>query len=327
MTSEDKELFSNNLPTPEELEQLSKTGHRNVSDPAFENGKARAPDVQRALDAMDLEEARKRKAETSDTYTVDALDIVRSPGKYQGEPGCAPYFDSMVMEGFGEDRNDGGSNVEVCNADRVAFPELMGIVRVVIRMSDTGFVSCTRQDADDVASDEDMMPECGECGEEMIGSECACTRADEPDEDAITTSDDKTFYQYGKCVLTVDADEDRNIALLNYMDAERFWPDTWSISDHGNAHRIDLAETTDAREARVRARGATWTVEDTDDDVMHICCMHPEAGAIRDHLQSLGGSRIEVGDATHAYVIVDSYSADEAIRELKASGYVVRDLR
>jgi len=65
--------------------------------------------------------------------------------------------------------------------------------------------------------------------------------ADEPDEDDLVTSDDRNFYQYGKRVLVVDEEEDRDDAIRAYMDREQFWPDAWSISDHGNAHRIDLS--------------------------------------------------------------------------------------
>lgn len=62
----------------------------------------------------------------------------------------------------------------------------------------------------------------------------------EPDEDAITTRDDRKFYQYGKMVLSIGPDDDRDDALVAYMNKEQFWPDCWSISDHGNPHLIDL---------------------------------------------------------------------------------------
>lgn len=86
--------------------------------------------------------------------------------------------------------------------------------------------------------------------------------ADEPDEGAITTTDHETFYQYGKRVLWRRSKNDSRwwyvsrpltdvflgdfgdceSALRAYMDRVRFWPDVWFISDHGNAHRIDLSE-------------------------------------------------------------------------------------
>lgn len=83
---------------------------------------------------------------------------------------------------------------------------------------------------------------------------------DEPDEDAITTTDHARFYQYGKLVLWVqggdstvpsDWSTDRGYlgtfnsceaALRAYMAREQFYPAVYFISDHGNAHLIDLSE-------------------------------------------------------------------------------------
>lgn len=59
--------------------------------------------------------------------------------------------------------------------------------------------------------------------------------SDEPDEDAITTHDHQIFYQYGKKYHTGDIE-----SLKAQMDKDKLWPDVWFISDHGNAHRIDL---------------------------------------------------------------------------------------
>jgi hypothetical protein len=93
-------------------------------------------------------------------------------------------------------------------------------------------------------------------------AEHECSRDDEPAEGDITTADHETFYQYGKVVLetarsnrnastwfgydngkqfVIKADDYR-AALRLYMDRVQFWPNVFSISDHGNAHLIDLGE-------------------------------------------------------------------------------------
>lgn len=89
--------------------------------------------------------------------------------------------------------------------------------------------------------------------------------SNEPDEDAITTTDHQTFYQYGKVILQLfgsrwryldgpvyrwlpsatdpedfHRDTDPVTALRIYMNLAQFWPDVWFISDHGNGHRIEL---------------------------------------------------------------------------------------
>ena len=63
---------------------------------------------------------------------------------------------------------------------------------------------------------------------------------DEPQEGDYTTEDHQKFYQYGKLVLELDEDADHVAELKKHMETEQFFPDAWFISDHGNAHRIEL---------------------------------------------------------------------------------------
>lgn len=62
----------------------------------------------------------------------------------------------------------------------------------------------------------------------------------EPEEGDLTSSNGTDWYQYGKKVLTIGIDDDRDAELLAFMDKEKFWPNCWSISDHGNAHLISF---------------------------------------------------------------------------------------
>lgn len=57
----------------------------------------------------------------------------------------------------------------------------------------------------------------------------------EPEEDDITTSDHQRWYQSGKLYHTGS-----EAALKLRMARDKFWPNVWSISDHGNAHLITL---------------------------------------------------------------------------------------
>lgn len=96
-----------------------------------------------------------------------------------------------------------------------------------------------------------------------IESEHEChSEDDEPQEGDITTEDHRTFYQDGRKVLEpatprVDIGTlwygysngvqfklravDHVAALRVYMEHVKFWPNVWWISDHGNAHRMDLS--------------------------------------------------------------------------------------
>jgi hypothetical protein len=83
----------------------------------------------------------------------------------------------------------------------------------------------------------------------------------EPQEDDLTTEDHAKFYQNGRRVLQcVDEGpiwtyrpssaspwiklgsfgDDHVAAIRAYMDRVQFWPNAWFISDHGNAHLMDL---------------------------------------------------------------------------------------
>lgn len=115
--------------------------------------------------------------------------------------------------------------------------------------------------------EDDTMATCADCGDEYLawqGDQHVC-RAQEPDEDSLTTDDHERFYQYGRLVLEATIRRDGEVshewfmydsgrqsrlgkydtceaALRAYMDRVQFWPDVYFISDHGNAHRIDLSE-------------------------------------------------------------------------------------
>jgi hypothetical protein len=87
----------------------------------------------------------------------------------------------------------------------------------------------------------------------------------EPQDGDLTTEDHETFYQDGRRVIEnargrndLDASETWYIrvngeqltilaktceqAVRAYMERTQFWPNVWFISDHGNAHLMDLSE-------------------------------------------------------------------------------------
>ena len=62
----------------------------------------------------------------------------------------------------------------------------------------------------------------------------------EPEEGDYTTTDHLNFYQYGKLALNVAEGDPWAHRLAEVMKDEGFWPNVWWISDHGNAHLIDM---------------------------------------------------------------------------------------
>jgi hypothetical protein len=68
---------------------------------------------------------------------------------------------------------------------------------------------------------------------------------DEPQDGDYQTEDHQRFYQYGKLVLTVPEDGDHVAAIRDHMRHSGFYPSAWFISDHGNAHQIDMSAPAD----------------------------------------------------------------------------------
>lgn len=67
----------------------------------------------------------------------------------------------------------------------------------------------------------------------------------EPEDGDYTTKDHRQFYQYGKLVLTAPKDAEWSVVtvlLTEHMEAQKFFPNVWFISDHGNPHLIDMTD-------------------------------------------------------------------------------------
>jgi hypothetical protein len=62
-----------------------------------------------------------------------------------------------------------------------------------------------------------------------------------PDDEDLVTENHKTVYSAGKLVLTTTPEH--FIRDVNrWMEKNGFYPNVWFISDHGNAHLIDVTE-------------------------------------------------------------------------------------
>lgn len=120
----------------------------------------------------------------------------------------------------------------------------------------------------DVASDDvlpifadsewDTAPVCEHCGavHDYMTILDVGNGQSEPEDGDLTTTDHETFYQDGKIILSrgpadrwdirhpnrvfLGTFADCEDALRAYMDRVQFWPNCWFISDHGNAHLMDL---------------------------------------------------------------------------------------
>lgn len=96
----------------------------------------------------------------------------------------------------------------------------------------------------DYEADDNFDPDY-EAGRVVLNDENCPPEPQEPEEGDITTEDHKRYFQYGRMILNLGGDVDHIAALREHMDGSQFWPNVWFISDHGNAHLIDMSETVD----------------------------------------------------------------------------------
>lgn len=81
-------------------------------------------------------------------YNVDANSIIRSPGKFEGEPVFAPYFWDLVLTGFsdGDDGRVVTFHIPATDEECTEWPELakwLGRKRTLrLVENDQGFVHC-----------------------------------------------------------------------------------------------------------------------------------------------------------------------------------------
>jgi hypothetical protein len=79
-------------------------------------------------------------------YEIDSYGIIRSPGKFEGEPRYVPYFWEAYLNGMADDDDGTVLTFHVTAEDRKMFPELRGVRNVYLEESDQGFVySSTRK--------------------------------------------------------------------------------------------------------------------------------------------------------------------------------------
>lgn len=66
--------------------------------------------------------------------------IIRSPGKFEGEPRYAPYFYNTYLDGCADADDGVVITFDVLGPDIDKFPELKNVSRVYMWESDQGFI-------------------------------------------------------------------------------------------------------------------------------------------------------------------------------------------
>lgn len=80
--------------------------------------------------------------ELLEQYELNEAGLIRSPGKFEGEPIYVPYFWDKGLEGCADYDSGPVFGFEVDTSDLELFPELEGITVIALEESDSGFVCC-----------------------------------------------------------------------------------------------------------------------------------------------------------------------------------------
>ena len=83
------------------------------------------------------------REEVLKTYEVES-GIIKSPGKFEGEPIYVPYFWDLALEGeadVSEENADGDliDSFDIRPEDVAEFPELKGATRITLMEDNSGF--------------------------------------------------------------------------------------------------------------------------------------------------------------------------------------------
>ena len=71
------------------------------------------------------------------------MDVIKEPGKFEGEPTYVPYLWDLAGDGAGEtiyDYHDPITLLLIADSDVTAYPELANVYAVVMWESEAGFV-------------------------------------------------------------------------------------------------------------------------------------------------------------------------------------------
>jgi hypothetical protein len=199
---------------------------------------------------------------TEDGYEVNEHGMIVSLGKFEGEPDYVPYLWSFALDGSLEtvyEHDQPISIAEVDDDDRAKFPALMGVYAVLLWETEQGFVESRE------AEDEPTLNRILAVLEESTEDEDEQT---EPEDGDLSTGDHYTYFQHGSIVLERarhkysrawlqvwyardrsdkpwyqlgNFGDDHVSAVRAYMEKIEYWPTVWFISDHGNAHVMDLS--------------------------------------------------------------------------------------
>jgi hypothetical protein len=153
------------------------------------------------------------------------------------------YFRKLEQDGAEEERGgdvtiaSGWTAFKLDDDDRKAVGYDSTVYGVIMETTESGFHHVVRyKDAEEYESDKQ---EWRDQDVKLAG----------PQEDDITTHDFVRFYRVWKGFLYTEVPEgveDWKAHLRGVMEQDKFWPNVWSVDDHGGTELLDLSEKEDS---------------------------------------------------------------------------------
>lgn len=195
---------------------------------------------------------------THDDCGPACSEVIDEPGKFEGEPvWVRDVIWPMVMEGMADNTIYGPAATDVLRPP-FTCDALRDLAGVAVWEDEAGFIHHITF----------ATPELLDAFER--DAEREATEYNGPQEDDLTTEDGAHYFQGGKPAFTIEEHtalfykvtdakteqplgepdhlygyftfDTQNAAVKAWMDKQQFWPNVWTVSDHGNAHLMDLSD-------------------------------------------------------------------------------------
>lgn len=152
------------------------------------------------------------------------------PGKFEGEPQYAEsHLYEWSMESAATDTVYGGEYGTTYELFVGPFDcPAMESYAYLTWTSDSGFFNTQAIDSE------------SEYADTLAKLEREATESEGPQDDDITINEHGHAYQNGELISDAIESSDLDAAIRAHMETTKYWPNVWTISDHGNASLYEL---------------------------------------------------------------------------------------
>lgn len=175
-----------------------------------------------------------RAAVVAEGYELDDSGVIRSPGRYEGEPWYVAAVELADQDGDSEPLTFAEDGIGTYSAlvtpselDKLAWGLRADTVAILFENTDSGFRHVSElTEPETVRARASAEEAFGPCGGDYTMQDARVGGVYVSVVDGTSRDMQETFF-----------DEDAALrAIRARMERDKYWPNVWRISDHGNAH-------------------------------------------------------------------------------------------